>query len=277
MRPLIQALVCVLFLIGVPLGIVQAQDNPPVQELYGSLSPGQTDVFLIENLDKGQNLDIFAENVSGNLDPVVFILAGDTDVPTTLDNYRKAVADLAARSAYPLLELPALRDQYTLAWDDDSGPWASAVLQFNVSEAGDYYMFVSSSLSAAGRSTAGDYRLLVGLDAPQVLDGTAEPTGAVIAVQDQAALATHLIQEYTASLGEDKPQVTIKLSDLNPGETLYVDLRATSGGLKPRLVLRDYSNKPIQVSNLTGQAAEASLLQAFPEGGANYTLDVLAT
>ena len=106
---------------------------------------------------------------------------------------------------YPLLDLPELRDQYSLAWDDDSGPGYSAALQFIAPEDGDYYLLAGSSLSAAGRSTSGDYRLLLGLDAPQVLDGTAEPTGATIAVQDQAALATHLVQEISGSLGEDKP------------------------------------------------------------------------
>jgi len=139
------------------------------------------------------------------------------------------VAELAASSTQPLLDLPALRDQYSLAWDDDSGPGYSAALQFTAPEDGDYFLLVSSSLSATGRTTAGDYRLLLGLDAPQVLDGTAEPTGAVIAVQDQAVLGSHLVQELSGSLGEDKPAQSIKLSDFDPGDTLYVNLQATSG------------------------------------------------
>jgi len=43
------------------------------------------------------------------------------------------------------------------------------------------------------------------------------------------------------------------------------------------VVLRDYSDKPIHVANLTGEADSASLEQPFPEGGANYSLDVIAT
>jgi len=277
MRPSFLALLTLIVILLVPVGIVLAQDTPPIQELSGSLAPGQVDVFLIKGLEKGQNLDVFAETIFGNLDPVVSILPGDENLSATLEAYKNAVVDLAASSAYPLLELPALRDQYSLAWDDDSGPGSSASLQFSVPEDGDYYLVVASSLSAAGRSTAGEFRLLVGLDAPQVLDGTAEPNGAVIAVQDQAALATQLVQEFNGSLGEDKPEMTIKFSDLNPGDTLYLMLSATSGDLKPRLVLRDYSEKPIRVANLTGEADSASIEQAFPEGGANYTLDVVAT
>jgi len=50
--------------------------------------------------------------------------------------------ELAASSTYPLLDLPALRDQYALAWDDDSGPGYSLPYQFTVPEDGDYYLLV---------------------------------------------------------------------------------------------------------------------------------------
>jgi len=254
---------------------VLAQESPQVQEIAGSLAPGQNDVFRI-GLEKGQTLYALMENTSGNLDPILSILPADENFSATLETFKKAVTELAATSTQPLLDLPALRDQYALAWDDDGGPGYSAALQFTAPEAGDYFLLVSSSLSAAGRSTAGNYRLLLGLDAPEVLDGTAKPTGAVIAVQDQTVLATELVQELSGSLGPDKPSLTVKLSDLNPGDTLYVDLQATSGDLKPTLVLRDYGLKPIRVSNLNGQASLASFQHLFQEGGTNFTLDIVA-
>jgi hypothetical protein len=259
-----------------PLGGVLAQGTPPVQELQGSLAPNQSDVFLLKGMEKGQTLDVFMENTSGNLDPFVLILPADQNLSATLESYRKAVAELVASSSQPLLDLPALRDRYTLAWDDDSGPGYSAALGFKIPQDGDYYLLVGSSLSAAGRSTSGNYRLLLGLDAPQVLEGTAEPNGAVIAVQGQAALDSPLVQEFSGSLSEDRPFITIKLSDLDPGDTLYVDLKAVSGDLKPILFLRDYGNKPIRVANLNGEADRASFKQTFPEGGSNYALEIRA-
>ena len=114
------------------------------------------------------------------------------------------------------------------------------------------------------------------MDVPEVMEGTAEPTGAVIAVQDQAVLGSHLVQELTGSLNEDKPAISINLRDFDQGDTLYVNLQATSGDLKPILFLRDYGNKPIQVTNLDGLASTAAFQQAFPEGGTNYTLDIRA-
>jgi hypothetical protein len=274
-NPALISLILIILLFA-PLGIVLAQGVPPVQEHYGTLAPGQIDVFLVADLKEGQTLDVFMENTSGNLDPVVSILSADTDLSATLDSFKKAVADLVANSATPLLVLPALRDQFALAWDDDSGPGYSAAMSFIVPQDGDYYLLASSSLSAAGRSTAGGYRLLLGLDAPQILNGTAKTTGAVIAVQNQAVLSTHLVQEFTGSLGKDKPSVSIKLSDLNPADTLYVNLQATSGDLKPILLLRDYGNKPVRVANINGQAGSASFQQAFPEGGSNYALEINA-
>jgi hypothetical protein len=257
-----------------PLGGVQAQDIPPVQEIYGSLAPGQTDIFLVRDLKKGQILNSYLENTSGNLDPILSIISGKQDLSDTLESFQEAVADLVANSPQPLLDLPALRNQYALAWDDDGGPGYSASLKFTVPEDGDYYLLVGSSLSAAGRSTSGDYRLLLGLDAPQVLDGTAEPTGAIIAVQDQSALGSHLVQQFTGSLTADKPVITVRLSDLDPGDTLYVDLEALGDNLKPILFLRDYGQKPVQVANLDGQAGTASFQQTFPEGGSNYALEI---
>jgi hypothetical protein len=253
-----------------------AQEAPQTQEITGYLAPGQTDVFLVAGLEKGQILYALMENTSGNLDPILSILPADENLAATLESFKQAVTELAASSVQPLLDLPALRDQYALAWDDDSGPGYSAALQFTAPETGDYYLIASSSLSAAGRSTAGGYRLLLGLDIPEVLEDSVEPTGAVIAVQDQAVLASQLVQELAGSLGQEKPKLTIKLADLNPGDTLYVDLETTSGDLKPILFLRDYGLKPVRVSNLNGQGSSASLQQAFPEGGLHYILEIFA-
>lgn len=259
-----------------PFGYALAQGETPVQEIQGSLANGQVDVFLIRGLKQGQTIYALMENTSGNLDPALAIPPTDKEPMAILTEYRQAVADLIATSAQPLVDLPALNDRSFLVWDDDSGPGYSAALQFTVPQDGDYILSASSSLSAAGRQTAGTYRLLVGLDAPEVLAGTAKPTGAIVAVQDQSVLASQLIQEHTSSLGSAKPAISIRLRDLNPGDVLTVHLAATSGDLKPVVLLRDYGNKPVRVANLNGQSSTAAFEQAFPEGGANYTLDIRA-
>jgi hypothetical protein len=127
-----------------PLSGVLAQDVSPVQELHGSLAPGQSDVFRLKGLEKGQVLYVFMENTSGNLDPILSILPADQDLSTVLESYQIAVSELVAGSTYPLLDLPALRDQYSLAWDDDSGPGYSAALRFIAPEDGDYYLLLAA-------------------------------------------------------------------------------------------------------------------------------------
>ncbi len=276
MRLSILSLLTLAIILLAPLGGVQAQTEAPVQELYGSLASGQIDVYRIAGLKQGQTLTAFVENISGNLDPVLVTLPADENLSATYESYKKDLAELLASSSYPILDLPALWAQYFLAWDDDSGPGYSAALEFTIPSDGDYFLIVGSSFGAAGRPTAGSYRLLLGIDVPEVMEGTAEPTGAVIAVQDQAVLGSHLVQELTGSLNEDKPAISINLRDFDQGDTLYVNLQATSGDLKPILFLRDYSNKPIQVTNLDGLASTAAFQQAFPEGGTNYTLDIRA-
>lgn len=259
-----------------PISGAQAQNGPVVQELNGSLAPGQVDVFLISGLKEGDTLTAFMENTSGNLDPAIGILPASADLNSVLEEYVEGIDKLIASSSQPLLDLPVLRDKTFLAWDEDSGPGYSAAMQFSIKQDGDYFLLGGASLSSAGRQTYGDYRLLIGLNAPQVLNGTAKPTGDVLAVQDQSNLEFHLIQELTGNLNQDKPSVSIKLSDFNPNDTLYVNLQALSGDLKPILILRDYGNKPVQVANLTGQSSAASIQQSFPEGGSKYSLNIFA-
>jgi hypothetical protein len=276
MRCAIIIFVLMTIILVTPLSLVQAQDIPAVQLITGSLAPNQIDIYRINGMKRGQTLDALMENTSGNLDPILSILAADKNLATTLQSFKTALADLIANSPNPLVDLPALRDKYTLAWDDDSGPGYDAALKFTAPDDGDYYLLAAGSLSAAGRSTSGNYRLLLGLDVPGVLDGSVKPTGAVIAVQDQSVLGDHFVQDFTGSLTSEIPSASIKLRDLNKGDTLYVYLQATSGDLKPMLMLRDYGDKPVQVSNLSGQATMASLQQVFPDGGANFSLDIIA-
>jgi hypothetical protein len=171
--------------------------------------------------------------------------------------------------------LPALRDRAFLAWDDDGGPGYSAAMQFLVPQDGDYYLIASGSLSAAGRQTSGDYRLLVGIDEPAILDGSARSTGAEIAVLNQAAFGGNpLVQEYTGSLSDHTPMITIPLYPLNPGDILYLRLESKTEGLSPLIMLRDYGDKPVRVANMKGQESLVTLQESFPEGGSQYALDI---
>jgi hypothetical protein len=261
-----------------PLPVGYAQDAPPVQEFLGKINLNEIDTFLLQDLQQGQILVALAQNTSGNLDPGLSLVSAKVDLPELIATYRAGVKQLVLSSEQPLVELPALNDKTFLAWDDDSGLGHSAALEFVVPEAGDYYLGVSSALAATGVLTSGNYRLLLGFDNPAVLDGSAIPNGAQIAVQDEQVLETPgSIQEYTGSLSSEKPTVTLKLNDFDPGEELTFFVEATNGDLKPALLLRDYAGKPVSVVNLQGTASQTSLDYVFPEGGEAYTLSIVAS
>jgi hypothetical protein len=180
-------------------------------------------------------------------------------------------------SEQPLVDLPALNDRTFLAWDDDSGQGHNAALEFTIPQDGDYYLGASGALATAGRITSGEYRLVLGLDTPGVLEGLAVPNGAVIAVQDEKSLdSAGKVQEYTGSLDASQPKMTLPLFEVDPGETFSVYVEALSGDLKPILLLRDYGGKPVRVGNLQGTADRAWLEYTMPEGGKSYSLDLYA-
>jgi hypothetical protein len=131
-----------------------------------------------------------------------------------------------------------------MAWDDDGGRGSDAALEFKVPADGDYKIVVTGASQPAGRQvldlTCGDYRLLSGLNSPQVLSGQATPTGPVIARLDRLAELPVRIQEVTGDLTPQHKSTYFRLRNIDPGATLYVRVQITAGDLKPVLVLKNY-------------------------------------
>ena len=100
--------------------------------------------YNLANLASDQTLYAYAEAISGDLKPVL-TLFDQNDKPVAYANFM-ATDDLA------LL-------QYRLPWDAKR------------------YRLGISSKSPSGKATAGSFRLLIGLNAPEVLQGKGEPTG----------------------------------------------------------------------------------------------------
>ena len=254
-----------------------AQSAAPVQEIYGKVNPGERDVYLLAGLKQGQTLYATLHTTDGNLDPALSLLPGSADLPALVAGYEAALQALMQTAEHPLVELPGLNDRTFLAWNDDSGNGYDAALQYTIPADGDYILGVSGALSSAGRITSGSYRLVVGLDAPEVLQGTAVPNGALIAEQDNTLLVSDgRVQEYRGQIESGQELLTVKLHDFDAGETLFLFAEATSGDLTPVLVLRDFGGKPVGVSNLQGEAQQAKLEYTFPEKAEFYSLDIYA-
>jgi hypothetical protein len=267
------AVVGIILLLGITPAA--AQTTSRVQEFQGHLDPGEIDVYRLDGLQTGQVLSVLAETISGNLDPFVGLLAGDTDLAAVEQAYLADLNELLSSNGDIAAGLVELRDLYFLAWDDDSGPGYASAMNTTIPSPGDYYLLVTSNLSAAGRKTQGDYRLQLGLDSAGVTEGTATASGTPFASLDSAqTTSSPVVQEVTGTLSADQHIQSYLLNSFKPGSTIYVYVETTSGDLKPAILLRDYGKKPLAASNLAGKAASTSLSYTLEENSLSYQLDI---
>jgi hypothetical protein len=253
----------------------QAQQEGQVERLSGQIDSGEISLYRLPNLQAGQTLYVRMEGTSGNLDPLLALIDPGVD-PEELEAVAESAYDLAlAGGVDPLEALDELRDRFSLVWDDDGGGGLAAAFEYEIPAAGEYHLLTSGALSFVGGATFGDYELWVGLDAPEVLSGEAEPTGDTLAVLDaEATPAGAGVQVITGSLTPDKRSTFAELHPFDPGDTLYATVKATSGDLRPILVLRNYASKPLRTGNLDGGDTTASLEYTFADRASNYQIEI---
>jgi hypothetical protein len=190
------------------------------------------------------------------------------------DTFWDQVELLVNQGQDPLQAVPEIYDNLFVAWDDDSGDGYAAALEFDVPTEGQYQLLITQS---PGADTFGEYELLLGLNAPEVLTGEAEESGDAIAFYDLDAMRPRVaVQEITGTLTTTKTQEILTLENLRLGDVLYVTVEATSGDLTPVLTLEDFGNKPLRSDNLSGKKRDASLFYRFPNAAINYRLQVQA-
>ncbi|HCB50260.1 MAG TPA: hypothetical protein DEP47_12250, partial [Chloroflexi bacterium] len=247
-----------------------AQELAEVQELTGETGPGAGVVYDLPNLEQGQTLYVYAQGTSGNLDPIVFLSDGDADQSAIRSEFVAEVEQAVAAGRDPLEVIPEFADRNFLEWDDDSGRGLDAMFQFMIPADGAYKLAITSSPSA---QTFGNFRLLLGLDSPEVLTGQAEPSGSTIAVINQDESRFNLaVEEITGTFTEEKRSTFFTLHEVEDGDTLYATVETTSGDLAPTLTLVNYAGKPLRTGNFSGQQSDASLEYTFEDGGQNFIL-----
>jgi len=165
-----------------------------------------------------------------------------------------------------------LLDRYALAGNDDYQGHYAAAFNLEIPQDGDYWLAIGSSLV---RPSAGTYRLIVGIDEPDVLSGRPESRGPpfVFAEKDAAALDRGIVS-VTGELTPDRPLRYYNLADLEQGRTFYAYAEALTGDLKPVLTLYDYSDKEIAVGNYAALEPRASLHYELPAKGERYRLKI---
>ncbi len=282
---LVWAGLCLFLLLGMlasPLSLLASQDSNgdggQTQLLTGLISgPGDIDVYQLPDLQAGDILTVHARTTSGNLDPLAALMSGQQDVERVMRDYDQSVQRLVDANANVAVGLNALRDEYFLVWDDDSGEGYAATFTFEIPDDGTYLLLVGAALGSLNRDTFGQYELLVGLNAPGLAAGTALPGGEPFVFFDDAALGRDkAVQEISGTLTAEQPSVTFTFERIPSRSTVYAFVEATSPGLRPQIFLRDFGDKPLAAGNLAGTTDTASLEHEVPDGGENYVLEVRA-
>jgi hypothetical protein len=148
-------------------------------------------------------------------------------------------------------------------------------LRLEIPADGEYGLLVAGSQKAQGRETFGNYRLLLGIDRGDVLDGSAQPTTDSIAQRNLEVTPAGVgVDELGGSLGGGKTSTVVALEGFKEGDTLYARLETTGGELFPGLQLNNFAGKPVRSSNLDGASGETSLQYTFPADAENYHLRI---
>ena len=249
----------------------------PVQLLTGRVDADEVVFYHLSGLKQGQQLMVRIEATSGNLDPAFGIASGAIDATYLEGLYEEADEIAASKGGDPIAAMEALRIKYFLAFDDDGGGGLTAALQFDVPADGDYEILVAGTQKAVGRETFGNYRLMLGIDRPDVLDGSAQPSGAAFARRNLEATPPGVgVDELTGSLGGAKKAQQVPLLAIKEGDSLYARLETTDGELMPSLQLNNFAGKAVRSSNLDGSSPSASLQYTFPDDAENYQLKISA-
>jgi hypothetical protein len=249
-----------------------AQADGQVEELTGLTEPGKGVFYTLADLKEGDVLTVYANGTSGNLDPFVALADAELDRTTLAEDFNTEINQAIAAEQDPIAAIADFATRHFLMWDDDSGEGYAAAFELTIPADGDYHLLL---ISTPSKDTFGHYRLLVGLNAPQVLTGDAEPTGALIAVVDRVHTRSGItVEQLSGTLSEDITSTVYTLNDFEPGDTLYVFAEAISGNLRPVVTLEDFGNKPLASGNFSGQQTTALLEHTFNDGGDNFKLEI---
>ena len=271
---MLSLLTLVALLISVLSTPVFAQDSGSIQVIEGNLQKGQSHFYTLPDLKMLQKVYVLVESTSGNLDPFAALADITLDREQVSQEFGADVEKAIAEGRDPLTVIPEVANHFFLKWDDDSGPGYTAMFEYLIPTNGVYQLIIFDS---PGQSTFGDYRLTIGLDAPEALSGKAAPRGEAIAFLDTTGDKTNVaVQETRGELTESRTSTFHTVQDLKAGDTIYAYVKTTDGDLHPILLLEDFGGKALATANFSGAQQVASLQYTVDEDVSNYHIRIIA-
>jgi hypothetical protein len=274
------ALAFLLLLLLAPLALyqVQAQETPPasrrVQVVRGEITPGgHGQVFILKGLKKGDVVYIAVDGLTGNLDPWAGLVSGVTDMLAINRAFGEAINQAFAEGRDPLTVLPAFADAQFLAWDDDSGPGYSVRFSYTVPRTGDYKLLVTTN---PARRTWGEFQLVVGVNAPEVLTGKATPTGDDFVRKVNVFPPLQAMQEMTGTVTPSAPRQRFTLRPLKAGDVVYAYAQPLTSTLPMYIRLVDFGDKPLAVGYDSDEEQRSiTLTYQVQEDVTHYVIEVV--
>ncbi len=242
------------------LSFSYAEQESSVQEIRGNISQGESILYRIPGLKKGDILSVSVEGISGAFDPLAVLLKPRIDLKTIEELSLDRAGRSIAADKEPLDTLSNILDESSYVWNDDFEGRYAAAFQYKISFDGSYRLMVRSTTT---RQTTGDYLLFIGVNAPEVLQGNAKHTKAFVLLDQAQAVSDKSIATGKGALTPERSFQYHNLNDIYAGETLYVYVQTTSGDLKPIVTLYDFSDKPLKTANFSGQYTRAALQFKF--------------
>jgi len=245
-----------------------------VQELSGRTESGHAQAFRLAQLPAGATLYVRAENRKGSLDPFVVLVDASRDPRQLREELRAAIGAATAAGQDPLAALATFADQHFDAWSDDFGGTRSAAFAFRLRHAGDYLLVVAASPAAP---SFGEFRLLVGLDAPEVLEGRARPIGRRFVEAEPDLLdSPRRVEVREGRLSSARPTTYFELEPLRAGRTLYATVEGRDGAVSPTLLLQDQGGKPLRYGVAAADGDRVGLQHRVATSGESLRLMVVA-
>jgi len=249
-----------------------AEATTHVQVLDGRVSAGGLQLYRITGLKKGEILYVHAKTTSGYLDPLIALIRPEVDLNELAREPLDELVRTLSQNHDPIEVTRQVLERYALAGNDDAEGHYYAAFSIAIPADGEYWLAIGSSLV---RTSAGAYRLVVGVDEPAVLSGRPESSGpAFVFAEKDAGLLERSVVSVTGELKSNQAVRFYHLADLAPGQTFYAYAEAVDGDLKPVLTLYDYSDKPVAYANFAATESRAALQYQLPRKAERYRLKI---
>ncbi|NYT15896.1 MAG: hypothetical protein GKC02_08080 [Methanomassiliicoccales archaeon] len=243
-----------------------------IQLLEGGIEPYGFDAYILPSLDSNDTLYVYMNGTSGDLDPFIVLTNSSANLTDILILFKERIAEAIENGQDYHMAITETANQLFPAWDDDSGWGYAATFEWNISEDGDYKLV---AIGAPLTGTFGFYSLLVGLNSPEILNGTGVPTGDIIAALNPEESTGRVgVQEFTGSLDSTNGSKSYTLAEIFKDDVLYIFIETTSDHDVPWVTLYDFGGKSLRTANESQDRSNATLAYTFDGDCCNYRIEV---